>query len=81
MVISDLLLHIMAHNRGEQSKWERVRMISYITAKFGNSDPKKFPSSVNQFMPFDWDEDSEPEDFKADYLRLRAAKKKLKHGS
>lgn len=26
-----------------------------MVGKFGNSNPKKFPKSVQRFLPFDWD--------------------------
>jgi hypothetical protein len=76
--IADLNMQILAHEKTQQITMGYVRQLCFHIARFGQVDFKKFPSSVREFMPFDWDEDIEEEDFKADYLRLREAKKKAK---
>lgn len=70
-------MHLAAHEKAEQHKWEHTRVIAYYVAKFGNSDPKKFPGSIKKFMPLPWDE-SDPAEFDiVEFARSRARKNKL----
>jgi hypothetical protein len=79
MAVCDLLMHIMAANREEQDRWEHTRLVVYNVAKFGNSDPKKFPRSISDFMPFEWDSEvsSTTSGLQDGYRRMREAKKLL----
>lgn len=70
-----MLLHIIAARQDVEDRWEHTRAIAFNIAKFGNSDPKKFPSSVRTFWPFEWDdEERETNDFQEAYRILRERK-------
>lgn len=70
-------MHIMAFEKSEQERWEHTRVIAFNVARFGNSDPKKFPSSVKRFLPFPWDEGDEEIDLIA---AARARRQNKKNG-
>lgn len=53
--MGDVWLCIEGYNEREKAEWERTRAVAYNVAKFGNSDPKKFPKSLQRFWPFEWD--------------------------
>jgi len=55
-------MHIAARNRERQDEYEKTRLLAYCIAKYGNSDPKKFPPSPKKFMPFDWDDNTIKDD-------------------
>ena len=44
------------YQQREQSEWERTRAICYNVARFGQSNPKKFPKTPQAFWPLPWDE-------------------------
>lgn len=54
-LIADLAMHIEAFNETEKTSWEQTRAIVFNVARFGNSDPKKFPKTFERFWPFPWD--------------------------
>lgn len=54
----DVWLAIEAESEKSRTMWETTRAICYNVAKFGNSDPRSFPSSITSFWKFEWDENS-----------------------
>jgi hypothetical protein len=50
-------MHIIAEGRKEKERWKMVSMICFNVARFGNSDPKRFPSSIKKYMPGLWDDE------------------------
>lgn len=51
----DVQISIDGYERRWKDQMETTRLQCYYIAKFGNSDPKKFPKSVQKFMPLPWD--------------------------
>jgi hypothetical protein len=50
-------MHVIAQGRKEKESWKMVSMICFTVGRFGNSDPKRFPSSIKKYMPDLWDEE------------------------
>lgn len=48
---------IDAWDENQQMQWEMTRAVCFNVAKFGNSDPKKFPRTPQKFWPFGWDKE------------------------
>jgi hypothetical protein len=55
---NEVWLKIEAWDEQVQMQWEMTRAICFNVAKFGNSDPKKFPKTPQRFWPFSWDGDA-----------------------
>lgn len=46
---------IDAHHENEKTSWEQTRAICFNVGRFGNSDPKHFPKTLERFWPMPWD--------------------------
>jgi hypothetical protein len=56
----DVWIMIEGHEENIRNNWEMTRAIAFNVAKFGNSDPKKFPKSPQKFWPMSWDTKENP---------------------
>ena len=72
-------MHMIAFAKDEKERWKHTSMISFNVARFGNSDPKRFPSSIKKYMPLLWDdgEDDEENDPLINAARQRRLKPKV----
>jgi hypothetical protein len=55
MAPSDVWVYLEGYHNRIKGEWERTRLIAFNVARYGNSDPKKFPKTPQAFMPFAWD--------------------------
>jgi hypothetical protein len=53
------LIMVAGYQRRLQNSWEQTRAIAYNVARFGQSNPKKFPKTPQAFWPLPWDEQKE----------------------
>ena len=59
MTVTDISRKIEAHQRNEQSDWERARLVSYF-AVMPHIDSKKGNMTMQKMIPFPWDESAKP---------------------
>jgi hypothetical protein len=71
-------MHIIARGKDEIEAWKRTSMITYHVGRFGNSDPKKFPSTIKKYMPELW-ADLEENDVDNDPLIMAARARQAKN--
>lgn len=50
-------MQIVAFNKEERERWKHTSMLTFTIGRFGNSDPKKYPSSIKKYMPGLWADD------------------------
>lgn len=67
---------MIAFYKEEKERWRHTSMLAYNIGRFGNSDPKKFPSSIKKYMPALWDDGDETEDPLIAAARARRLTKK-----
>jgi hypothetical protein len=51
----DVWVMIEGYNERMRTEWEMTRAVCFNVARFGNSDPKKFPKTPEKFWPLPWD--------------------------
>lgn len=49
-------MHMIAHAKDDRERWKHTSMLAFNIGRFGNSDPKRFPSSIKKYMPDLWDD-------------------------
>jgi hypothetical protein len=69
-------MHMIAHGKNELEQWKHTSMISFNIGKFGNSDPKRFPSTIKKYMPELWED---LEDINNDPLIMAARARQAKN--
>jgi hypothetical protein len=80
---NDVWIVIDGYFENIKTSWEQTRFIAYTAARFGNSDPKKFPKRPEQFCAFSWDKkqaNAAEEKFKH-YAEMKARRKLLENAA
>jgi hypothetical protein len=68
-------MQVFAFAEEEKERWRHTSMLAYLIGKFGNSDPKKYPSSIKKMYPELWEDDIEHDPLIEAARRRRLQKK------
>lgn len=82
MAPADVWLMIEGWHEGQRAGWEQTRLVCFNVAKFGNSDPNKFPKKIEKYMPLPWDKETErratnPKELMEQHYKMKQLQKEM----